>query len=256
MVWEVNREGIIFLGGGRAILLQLAHPYVAHAIEQHSTTRQNPVARFLRTFENIFAMVYGDLDSAIASARRLHALHSRITGTIEEDVGVHRKGDLYAANAADALLWVHATLWDTSIQIYELMLRPLAGREKEAYWEETKRFARLFGIPDETLPRTWIDFQAYCCEMFASDVLAVGAPARDMARFILASPGWPLSEWLSGVTMSLLPEPIRHQYRAPLGPVERMLCDASLGTLRTSWRLLPGWLRYLPAYRSALRRIG
>ena len=33
MLWRVNRESIAFLGGGRAALLQLAHPFVAHAVD-------------------------------------------------------------------------------------------------------------------------------------------------------------------------------------------------------------------------------
>src|SRR3954465_5488285 len=67
--WRVNREAVIMLGGGRAALLQLAHPYVAYAVDQHSKTRNDPIGRFKRTFENVFAMVFGDLDSAVACAR-------------------------------------------------------------------------------------------------------------------------------------------------------------------------------------------
>jgi uncharacterized protein (DUF2236 family) len=29
LTWRINREAAIFLGAGRALLLQLAHPYVA-----------------------------------------------------------------------------------------------------------------------------------------------------------------------------------------------------------------------------------
>src|SRR5262245_31878617 len=52
-VWEVNKEAISFLGGGRAALLQLAHPWVAWAIEHHSSTREDPVGRFQRTFLHV-----------------------------------------------------------------------------------------------------------------------------------------------------------------------------------------------------------
>ncbi len=38
VTWTVNREAAIFLGAGRALLLQLAHPWIAAAIEQHSNT--------------------------------------------------------------------------------------------------------------------------------------------------------------------------------------------------------------------------
>jgi len=33
--WKVNREAAVFLGAGRAAWLQLAHPWVAAALEQH-----------------------------------------------------------------------------------------------------------------------------------------------------------------------------------------------------------------------------
>ena len=36
-VWEIARESSAFFGGGRAVFLQLAHPYVASGVEQHST---------------------------------------------------------------------------------------------------------------------------------------------------------------------------------------------------------------------------
>lgn|SRR3990167_3878045 len=35
-VWEIARESVIFMGGGRAVFLQLAHPYVASGVRQHS----------------------------------------------------------------------------------------------------------------------------------------------------------------------------------------------------------------------------
>src|SRR5262249_21761403 len=48
MTWRMKREAAIFLGAGRALLLQLAHPWVAAAIEQHSDTFANPIGRFHR----------------------------------------------------------------------------------------------------------------------------------------------------------------------------------------------------------------
>src|SRR5512134_1060202 len=69
--WRIGADLALFLGGGRAALLQLAHPHVAHAVDQHSRTRADVVGRFQRTFRNVFAMVFGDLDDAFAAARRV-----------------------------------------------------------------------------------------------------------------------------------------------------------------------------------------
>ena len=49
----------------------------------------------------------------------------------------------------------------TSIQVYDLVMGPLRPAEKAAYYEETKRFAALFGIPEAVLPPTVRYLPAY-----------------------------------------------------------------------------------------------
>ncbi len=80
MTWKVNREAALFLGAGRAALLQLAHPWVATALEQHSSLLGDPIARFHNTFRIVFTMVFGSLGQALAAARHLHTLHTGIRG--------------------------------------------------------------------------------------------------------------------------------------------------------------------------------
>ena len=58
--WTIASDVGLFVGSGRAALLQLAHPMVAYAIDQHSHTRADVLGRFQRTFDNVFAMVFGD----------------------------------------------------------------------------------------------------------------------------------------------------------------------------------------------------
>ena len=65
MTWRVHREAAIFLGAGRALLLQLAHPWVAAAIAEHSRTLADPIGRFHRTFNITFTLVFGTLDQAL-----------------------------------------------------------------------------------------------------------------------------------------------------------------------------------------------
>ena len=87
IAWQLGGDLGVFLGGGRAALLQLAHPLVAHAIDHHSKTRGDVVGRFQRTFRHVFAMVFGELDDALAAARRVHAIHARIHGTLPHAIG-------------------------------------------------------------------------------------------------------------------------------------------------------------------------
>ena len=72
MSWKINRESALFLGAGRAALLQLAHPWVATALEQHSNVMSRPIERFHNTFRIVFAMIFGSLDQAVAAARHLY----------------------------------------------------------------------------------------------------------------------------------------------------------------------------------------
>lgn len=256
--WYWQRESILFLGGGRAALMQLAHPYVAHGVDQHSQTRTDPRGRFQRTFRNVFAMTFGDLDQAFRAARRVHNIHTRITGEIAEDVGAYRAGHRYHANDSRALLWVHATLIDTVIEVRERVLGPMPAGEKERYYQDTKAFARLFGIPEDELPADYPAFSRYVADTVASATIAVGAPARDIAANLF-QPLWPgsapLMSWVRTVTAALLPAKLREQYRFPFGARERLLVRSSLAALGPVYRALPRSVRYLPAYTEARRRL-
>src|SRR5438132_5411420 len=110
LTWRVDREAAIFLGAGRALLLQLAHPWVAAAIAQHSHTLADPIGRFHRTFGIVFILVFGDLEHSLAAARQLHRRHSAISGTLRSAAGPYDAGSGYFANSLPALRWVWATL--------------------------------------------------------------------------------------------------------------------------------------------------
>ena len=258
LTWTLSREAVVFLGGGRAALLQLAHPIVAQAVAEHSRATEDTFGRFLRTFAHVFAMVYGDLDSAIDSARRVHRLHASVRGAVSETTGSVAAGTRYEANAPEVLLWVHATLLETTVQIYELVLRPLSGGEKNAYYGETKRFAALFGIPETLLPPDWPAFEGYWRGMLSSPEITVSPAGRRLARSLLHPSGtWtgPAWEWFRAITARLLPPRLRDEFGLPFGSVEQALAEGSLGALRAAWWLLPGSLRWLPAYRDAMRRL-
>ena len=256
--WTISKEAVLFLGGGKAALMQLAHPAVAHAVDQHSKTRSDPLGRFQRTFDNVFAMVFGDLDAAVRSARRVHNIHSRITGSINEHVGAFVKGSHYEANDEDALMWVHATLIETAVQVYELVVRPLSYQEKDRYYRETRRFALLFGIPDRVLPRSWGDFADYYQRRVDSDVIKVGGPGLELAGFLFSAPRpalAPLFRWLETMTAGLLPPRLQREFGLRYGLPERALFRASLELLHPVYPLLPPRLRYIPAYVQARRRL-
>jgi uncharacterized protein (DUF2236 family) len=254
--WLVDREAINFLCAGRAALLQLAHPFVAHAIDQHSDTKRDPLRRFRRTFAFVYSMIFGDMDHAFACARRVHRIHEHIHGGIDEDVGPFQRGSRYEANNEDALYWVYATLHDSAVVAFEHVIRPLTTHERDRYLVESHRFARLFGIPERLLHHRWSDFVAYNERMWSW--VAVGGPARETADFLLRAPRpalEPIARWYRTMTTGLLPEPVRQGFGFRFTRRDRVAFDASLVALRQSYRLLPLKLREVPAHAHARRRI-
>jgi uncharacterized protein (DUF2236 family) len=254
-LWEVNRHSVIFLGGGRAALLQLAHPHVAQAIADHSRSLEDPLGRFQRTFANVFDMVYGPADRAFAAARRVHRVHTGIRGRLDEPAGSRPRGEAYAANAPAALAWVHATLWETSVQVFEAAVRPLGTDEKERYYAETRRFAALFGLGEAHLPGTWSEFLAYNRAMWESDALVVTDTARAIAHALFRPPVAglaPLMRWYRGFVGASLPERVRRGFGLP-GDARRHARDWRW--LRALEPRLPRRLRFLPPYVAATRRL-
>jgi len=173
ITWQVDREAAVFLGAGRALSLQLAHPWVAAAVEQHSSTFANPIGRFHRTFSTVFTMVFGTLDQSLDAARRLHRRHAAISGSLQSAAGPFAAGSFYCANELSALRWVHATLWDTALLSYALVLPALTQEELDLYYAESRLFATLFGIPEQRLPPDWTAFSAYIAAMAESNTLTV-----------------------------------------------------------------------------------
>lgn len=256
--WEMGREAFVFLAGGRAALLQTAHPFVAHAVDQHSATKTDPLGRFHRTFEAVYGIIFGDLEFAMSQARKVFHIHDGIKGLIREDVGRFHRDDAYHALDVEALLWVHATLLDSALVTHEMIVGKLSYDHKSRYYEESKIFARLFGVPKDALPKDYAAFQAYYHDALDSNMIAVGEPAREMADFLFTSErraARPVMRWYRTMTAGLLPKKVREGYRIKFGPKERLVYEASLSAIRLGAPLLPERLRYTPAYVEAMKRL-
>ena len=257
VTWQVDREAAIFLGAGRALLMQLAHPWVAAAIEQHSHTFADPIGRFHRTFSVVFSMVFGSLDQSLSAARSLHRRHAEIKGRLSSAAGPFPAGSRYYANAVPALCWVHATLIETALLAYELVLPPLTPEQRERYYSESRLFAALFGIPDESLPHDWTAFSTYIAGMVQSDTLTVTDQARIMARrLITGADTWlPVPASYRALTAALLPPQMREAFGFPYGAAEQRAVRRPITAIRRVYPFLPARLRYVGPYQEAAQRL-
>jgi uncharacterized protein (DUF2236 family) len=257
ITWQVNRESAIFLAAGRAALLQLAHPWVAAALDRHSNLHSDPLARFHNTFRVVFTIVFGSHAQAFAASRHLYQLHTRIQGRLPATVGAYAEGSRYLANEVHALVWVFATLVESGLLAYDSVLPPLTAEQREAYYAESKVTAALFGIPPSALPASWAGFEDYMDGMLASQQLGVDTMARAMAHRILHGRGsWaPIPGWYRALTAAWLPERFRDEFELPFGPREQRQAARAQTWLPRVYRRLPTALRFVGPYREAQTRL-
>lgn len=249
--WKVNRESALFLAAGRAALLQLAHSWVSAAISEHSSTLHDPIGRFHRTFSVMFTMVFGSVEQALAASSRLHRRHAGIRGTLSETAGHFAAGSPYEANQIAALRWVYATLVDSALVAYELVLPALTEAEREQYYEESKTMATLFGIPRACLPLHWQDFKSYFESTCDSDLLAVSSGALDMAHQLQRGAGTWLRPpfWYRALTIHLLPPRLREEFQFDYGNNEQTSAARAMSWLPNIYRRLPDSIRFVGPYQ-------
>lgn len=259
--WKINRESALFLGAGRAALLQLAHPWVAVALAQHSTLMSRPIARFHNTFRIVFTMIFGSLDQALAAARHLYSLHTRIAGEMPYDAARYASGSRYEANEISALLWVYATLVESAVMAHECALGPLPPSELEQYYAESKTLAGLFGLLPAALPANWKAFAAYNQAMHASNALGVTDDARAMAHNLLAGSGSQTRFmlhppfWYRALTIEWLPNRFREEFQLPYGPQEQSAAARARRLIPRIYPTIPPSIRYVGPWRQAQARL-
>ncbi len=255
--WKINRESALFLAAGRAALLQLAHPWVATAIAQHSRTLNDPIGRFHHTFRVIFTMIFGTADQAITASRQLYRLHTVIRGVLPEKAGGFAEGTPYEANEASALRWVYATLVDSALVAYELILPPFTSAEREQYFSESIRMAALFGIAAGHLPSSHAEFKAYMDRTLDSDLLGVSPTTRHFAQRLQAGAGLMMSPpaWYRSLTVQLLPPRLRGEFQLAHDDRDRAAVTRALTWLRRIYPRLPDAIRFVGPYNEAEARL-
>lgn len=258
ITWRLASEAALLLGGGRAVLMQIAHPLVAAGVAQYSSYRSDPWKRTNQTVELVSAMTFGTRSEALAAAQRINRLHTSVSGELSAAAGRFDAGAAFSAKSPDLLRWVHATLVDTMLVIYPLLVRPLTTQEQEAYYQESKRFVALLGLPESRLPPTLASFHMYMRQMLASDGLALLPEAREVAAQVLhmpvpraVRPAFALAEQ---ATIGLLPPRLRDAYGFTWDTRRQRLLDVGCASVRAALPLMPSSVRYVPWARAAYRR--
>ncbi len=259
MTWRLHTEQWLIAAGARAFLMQAAHPVVAQGALDHSRFAEDPYGRVYNTVSAMTVLIFGSTKEANSMAQRINRLHHTVTGTVSETAGLHRAGTPYSAMDAPALLWVHAAFVDSILSAYSHFVGPLSEADKEAYWQESLRYARRLGLTDADLPSSYPALQSYMREAIATGEVAVGPGARAIARTILypPMPVWrrPLWAIVQSMTIGQLPATLRRQYGIRWERRDRVLFFFVRYGARLLRFLLPQFLGRSMAATFAERRI-
>jgi uncharacterized protein (DUF2236 family) len=225
-----------FLGGGAAVLLQVAHPLVAAGVVEHSGYDRDLWRRLVGTLRALYLVSFGDREEADAAAATVQAVHARVHGLTTTRLGPFPAGTPYDANDPALMQWVHATLVHASLAAYQRFVGPLTRPERERYHAEMNLVAELFGTPTRVLPHSYREFQDYFEGQLRSATITVTPPARDVAAVILATPLPAPARIIAPAhrlaTARILPARIRREYGLRWGRLQELALPFAGATVR------------------------
>ncbi len=231
----VAAEPALIAGGGRALLLQLAHPMVAQGVADHSDFENDPLPRLTGTLDFLTFVVWGTPEEAERAASAVRRIHR------------HVRGPGYSAGDPTLQNWVNATLTETALTLHARLFGPLPESVAERYYEDATEVAAILGCPRDAQPADLAEFRAYFARTVES--LQVTDTARRLARAVLdgrrlpayLKPGLPVNRF---VTAGLLPERVRGQYGLSWGPARERSLTALLRTTGAASHLMPERVRH------------
>ncbi|TMC03578.1 MAG: DUF2236 domain-containing protein [Chloroflexi bacterium] len=241
VVWRLHRDRAFPIASVRSLLLQALHPLAMAGVADHSDWRRDPFGRLEATSRYVLTVTYGERAAADAAAARVRAVHAHVHG-VDGVTGLP-----YDARDPALLLWVHAALVDSVVQVVERYGRRLEPGDGDRYVAEMAPFAEIVGVPAGQVPATVADLDAY----LRSVPLVQATPAaRDAMAYVLDPPeleGETRATWrdLGQVAVGSLPDWARALYGFAMPPeelLEREAVRQLLGVVDLGFESLPGVL--------------
>ena len=206
---DVAGEAILLAGGGRAILLQIAHPSVGRGVAEHSNFADRPLDRLHATMTYVYAVVYGTDAEIAAVRRRVNLAHAPVNTTMDAH------GPAYDAYDPELQLWVAATLYQTAVDVYQRIFGELDAASAERIYREYGALGTTLQVPADAWPADRAAFDAYWNGMLPR--LRATDATRRVARDLLLPRAVPL--WMNAImplarlmTVGLLPAELRAGY--------------------------------------------
>lgn len=193
--WYTRFELVVL---GRAVLMQVAHPVIAAAV--NDGYRADPFARLTRTITSSQLRLFGG-ELAGAEAARLVRTHASIPGADEE-----------------LFRWVHATSFDSLLTAYRLLRPRLPAIHEARLYQEWRDTGRSLGI--RTMPADLPALHEYVDEVVATQLVSTDGVRGLLEAFELRTGRAPGGEHLPSALWPFV-RPV----------AARVLPDFAVGTL-------------------------
>jgi uncharacterized protein (DUF2236 family) len=233
----MGAEAVLLAGGGRAILLQLAHPAVGHAVADHSNFASDPTRRLRHTLTYVYALLWGTPEQAAFVTAMVNRAHEPVASA--------------SYNAADPelQLWVTATLYDSAATMYSRIFGPMDDADADAIYADYALIGVALQMPRELWPADRAAFADYWRATAAT--LEVDDTTRAVSRTLLHPPTGPL--WLRAamplarlLTAGLLSPELRESFGLPWDTRRQRRFDRIMRATARVYPRLPRAMREWP----------
>ena len=208
--WKVLREGSVVVGGLRALLMHAAHPLVVAGARQTGMYERDPWRRLERTLRQTFTVVFGTRREAEQASKRIDDVHRAIRG-VDQVTGLP-----YDARDPELLLWVHACLVSSFLEMERRTIGKLDRQGRQRFHEEQILTVEPLRLPRERVPATVEDLDAYIDRVVASGILRRTEDAMAVAELVRDPPEQVPRRWLwrliSFLAFHTLPPALRELY--------------------------------------------
>ncbi len=253
--WRVLRESSVVVGGLRALLMHAAHPLVVAGARQTGMYERDPWRRLERTLRQTFTVVFGTRQEAEQASRRIDDVHGVVKG-IDQVTGLP-----YDARDPELLLWVHACLVSSFLELERRTIGKLGPQTRQRFHEEQALTAEPLRLPRERVPPTVEALEAYIREVVSSGILRPTEDAMSVASLVRDPPEQVPRRWLwrliSFLAFHTLPPELRELYQVRHSARHELALRAVCWTMRHDRPLMPPRWRFIaPALLAGARLRG
>jgi uncharacterized protein (DUF2236 family) len=212
VTWRVHADASMFVGGLRALLLQMLHPLAMAGVADHSDYRRHPDRRLARTALFVATTTYGTTEEAEAAFATVRRVHHSVVGTAPD-------GRPYAASDPHLVAWVHHAEVDSFLRAYQRYgSEKLSSADADRYVAEMAVICEHLG--GEPPARSVAELRSYFRSVRPE--LRAGSQAHDAARWLMVPPlplaARPAYAVIAPAAVGLLPRWAQHELWLPLLP--------------------------------------